>query len=333
MKKGVFTVMNYFAPKRGVLSMHCSATADKVTGRSSLLFGLSGTGKTTLSADPNRLLVGDDEHCWSDAGIFNIEGGCYAKAINLTPESEPDIFQALRYGAVLENVVLEEDRHVDFADTKITENTRGAYPIEFIQNAKIPCVADHPTDIIFLTADAFGVLPPVSSLSPAQAMYHFISGYTAKVAGTEVGVKDPTATFSPCFSGPFIVWHPSKYAELLAEKMKKHGARVWLVNTGWSGGAFGVGKRIKLAHTRAIVNAIHSGKLANVKTEKDPVFGLEVITECPGVPSEILNPRNTWADKAAYDTAAKKLANLFRENFKTYEAGVSAEVRAAGPSV
>jgi phosphoenolpyruvate carboxykinase (ATP) len=222
---------------------------------------------------------------------------------------------------------------VDFADTKITENTRGAYPIEFIQNAKIPCVADHPTDIIFLTADAFGVLPPVSSLSPAQAMYHFISGYTAKVAGTEVGVKDPTATFSPCFSGPFIVWHPSKYAELLAEKMKKHGARVWLVNTGWSGGAFGVGKRIKLAHTRAIVNAIHSGKLANVKTEKDPVFGLEVITECPGVPSEILNPRNTWADKAAYDTAAKKLANLFRENFKTYEAGVSAEVRAAGPSV
>jgi phosphoenolpyruvate carboxykinase (ATP) len=333
MKKGVFTVMNYFAPKRGVLSMHCSATADKQTGRSSLLFGLSGTGKTTLSADPNRLLIGDDEHCWSDAGIFNIEGGCYAKAINLTPESEPDIFQALRYGAVLENVVLEEDRHVDFSDTKITENTRGAYPIEFIQNAKIPCVADHPTDIIFLTADAFGVLPPVSALTPAQAMYHFISGYTAKVAGTEVGVKDPTATFSPCFSGPFIVWHPSKYAELLAEKMEKHGARVWLVNTGWSGGAFGVGKRIKLAHTRAIVNAIHNGALANAKTEKDPVFGLQVVTECPGVPSEILNPRNTWADKAAYDAAAKKLAALFRENFKTYESGVSPEVRAAGASV
>ncbi len=333
MKKGVFTVMNYFAPKRGVLSMHCSATADKQTGRSSLLFGLSGTGKTTLSADPNRLLIGDDEHCWSDAGIFNIEGGCYAKAINLTPESEPDIFQALRYGAVLENVVLEEDRHVAFSDTKITENTRGAYPIEFIQNAKIPCVADHPTDIIFLTADAFGVLPPVSALTPAQAMYHFISGYTAKVAGTEVGVKDPTATFSPCFSGPFIVWHPSKYAELLAEKMKKHGARVWLVNTGWSGGAFGVGKRIKLAHTRAIVNAIHSGALANVKTERDPVFGLEVLTECPGVPSEILNPRNTWADKAAYDAAAKKLATLFRENFKTYENGVAPEVKNAGPSI
>ena len=333
MKKGVFTVMNYFAPKRGVLSMHCSATADKQTGRSSLLFGLSGTGKTTLSADPNRLLIGDDEHCWSDAGIFNIEGGCYAKAINLTPESEPDIFQALRYGAVLENVVLEEDRHVDFSDTKITENTRGAYPIEFIQNAKIPCVADHPTDIIFLTADAFGVLPPVSALTPAQAMYHFISGYTAKVAGTEVGVKDPTATFSPCFSGPFIVWHPSKYAELLAAKMKKHGARVWLVNTGWSGGAFGVGKRIKLGHTRAIVNAIHGGTLANAKTEKDPVFGLEVLTECPGVPSEILNPRNTWADKSAYDAAAKKLATLFRENFKTYEKGVSPEVRAARPAI
>lgn len=333
MKKGVFTVMNYFAPKRGVLSMHCSATADKQTGRSSLLFGLSGTGKTTLSADPNRLLIGDDEHCWSDAGIFNIEGGCYAKAINLTPESEPDIFQALRYGAVLENVVLEQDRHVDFSATKITENTRGAYPIEFIHNAKIPCVADHPTDIIFLTADAFGVLPPVSALTPAQAMYHFISGYTAKVAGTEVGVKDPTATFSPCFSGPFIVWHPSKYAELLAEKMKKHGARVWLVNTGWSGGAFGVGKRIKLTHTRAIVNAIHSGALGNTKTEKDPVFGLEVLTECPGVPPEILNPRNTWADKAAYDAAAKKLATLFRENFKTYESGVSSDVRAAGPAI
>jgi phosphoenolpyruvate carboxykinase (ATP) len=333
MKKGVFTVMNYFAPKRGVLSMHCSATADKQTGRSSLLFGLSGTGKTTLSADPNRLLIGDDEHCWSDDGIFNIEGGCYAKAINLTPESEPEIFQALRYGAVLENVVLEEDRHVDFADTKITENTRGAYPIEFIQNAKIPCVADHPTDIIFLTADAFGVLPPVSSLNPAQAMYHFISGYTARVAGTEVGVKDPTATFSPCFSGPFIVWHPNKYAELLAAKMKKHSARVWLVNTGWSGGAFGVGKRIKLAYTRAIVNAIHSGALAKAKTKKDPVFGFEVITECPGVPSEILDPRNTWADKAAYDAAAKKLAGLFHENFKTYEGGVSPEVRAAGASI
>ena len=220
MKKGVFTVANYFAPKAGVLSMHCSATADKETGRSSLLFGLSGTGKTTLSADPKRLLIGDDEHCWSDEGIFNIEGGCYAKAVNLTPENEPDIFQALRFGAVLENVVLAEDRLVDYSNISITENTRGAYPIEFIQNAKIPCVAGHPTDIIFLTCDAFGVLPPVSSLSPAQAMYHFISGYTAKVAGTEVGVTEPSATFSPCFGGPFLVWHPNKYAELLAAKIE-----------------------------------------------------------------------------------------------------------------
>jgi phosphoenolpyruvate carboxykinase (ATP) len=330
MKKGVFTLMNYFAPKRGVLSMHCSATADKKTGRSSLLFGLSGTGKTTLSADPHRRLIGDDEHCWSDDGIFNIEGGCYAKAINLTPESEPDIFAALRFGAVLENVVLEEDHQVDFADTTITENTRGAYPINFIQNALIPCVAGHPTDIIFLTADAFGVLPPVSSLTSAQAMYHFISGYTAKVSGTEVGVKEPSATFSPCFGGPFLVWHPNKYAELLGQKMKQHGARVWLVNTGWSGGAYSVGKRIKLAHTRAIVDAIHSGVLSKAKTQRDPVFGLQTVSEVPGVPTEILNPRHTWTDKSAYDQSAKRLAELFRSNFVKYEGSVGAEVIAAG---
>jgi phosphoenolpyruvate carboxykinase (ATP) len=332
MKKGVFTVVNYFAPRRGVLSMHCSATADKQTGGSSLLFGLSGTGKTTLSADPNRHLIGDDEHCWSDEGIFNVEGGCYAKAINLTPESEPDIFAALRFGAVLENVVLEDDHTVDFADTSITENTRGAYPINFIQNASIPCVADHPTDIIFLTCDAFGVLAPVSSLTPAQAMYHFISGYTAKVAGTEVGVKEPSATFSPCFGGPFLVWHPNKYAELLAGKMKKHGARVWLVNTGWSGGPYGVGKRIKLAYTRAIVDAIHSGALAKSRTQRDPVFGFDVITECPNIPGELLDPRSTWSDSSAYDETAKKLAALFRDNFKAYEGGVSSEVKAAGPN-
>jgi phosphoenolpyruvate carboxykinase (ATP) len=332
MKKGVFTVVNYFAPKQDVLSMHCSATADKQSGRSSLLFGLSGTGKTTLSADPNRHLIGDDEHCWSDDGIFNIEGGCYAKAINLTPESEPDIFAALRFGAVLENVILEDDHSVDFTSTKITENTRGAYPINFIQNARIPCVADHPTDIIFLTCDAFGVLPPVSSLSPAQAMYHFISGYTAKVAGTEVGVKEPSATFSPCFSGPFLVWHPNKYAELLAHKMRKHNARVWLVNTGWSGASYGVGKRMKLAYTRAIVDAIHNGKLAKARTERDPLFGLEVVTECPHVPTEILDPRSTWADKSAYDRTARKLAGLFRGNFTKYESGVEPEVLAAGVS-
>jgi phosphoenolpyruvate carboxykinase (ATP) len=332
MKKGVFTVANYFAPKRGLLSMHCSATADRKSGRSSLLFGLSGTGKTTLSADPKRDLIGDDEHVWSDDGIFNIEGGCYAKAINLSPESEPEIFQALRFGAVLENVVLEDDRTVDFADTSITENTRGAYPIDFIRNARIPCMAGHPTDVIFLTCDAFGVLPPVSSLAPAQAMYHFISGYTAKVAGTEVGVKEPSATFSPCFGGPFLVWHPSKYAELLAAKMKQHNARVWLINTGWSGGGHGVGKRIKLAHTRAILDAIHGGALAGAKVQRDPVFGFEVATACPGVPSEILSPRDTWADKAAYDAAAKKLAGLFIDNFKKYEGGASAEVKAASPS-
>jgi phosphoenolpyruvate carboxykinase (ATP) len=332
MKKGVFTVANYFAPKRKMLSMHCSATANKETGRSSLLFGLSGTGKTTLSADPKRDLIGDDEHCWSDDGVFNIEGGCYAKAVNLTSESEPDIFAALRFGAVLENVVLEDDRTVDYADTSITENTRGAYPINFIRNARVPSMAGHPTDIIFLTCDAFGVLPPVSSLSPAQAMYHFMSGYTAKVAGTEVGVKDPTATFSPCFGGPFLVWHPNKYAELLAEKIKKHGTRVWLVNTGWSGGAYGIGKRIKLAFTRAIVDAIHSGSLATAKTQRDPVFGLNVVTECPAVLGEILIPRNAWTDKSAYDATARKLADLFRNNFKPYEESASAEVRQVAAS-
>ena len=331
MKKGVFTVANYLGPKRGILSMHCSATADRLTGRSSLLFGLSGTGKTTLSADPKRHLIGDDEHCWSNEGIFNIEGGCYAKAINLSPETEPDIFQALRFGAVLENVVLDEERLVDYTDVSLTENTRGAYPIEFIQNARIPCIAGHPTEIIFLTCDAFGVLPPVSLLAPAQAMYHFISGYTAKVAGTEVGVTEPSATFSPCFGGPFLVWHPSKYAELLATRIRLHNTRVWLVNTGWSGGGYGVGKRIKLAYTRAVVDGIHNGALACAKTRTDPVFGFDVVTECPGVPSELLQPRETWADKSAYDASAKKLAELFNENFKKYEKGVDAEVKAASP--
>jgi phosphoenolpyruvate carboxykinase (ATP) len=333
MKKGVFTIANYLAPKRGILSMHCSATADKQSDRSSLLFGLSGTGKTTLSADPKRHLIGDDEHCWTEEGIYNIEGGCYAKAINLSPETEPDIFAALRFGAVLENVVLDDERTVDYDDVSLTENTRGAYPIEFIRNARIPCIAGHPTDIIFLTCDAFGVLPPVSSLTPAHTMYHFISGYTAKVAGTEVGVKEPTATFSACFGGPFLVWHPSKYAELLAAKMRKHNARVWLVNTGWSGGGSGVGKRIKLAHTRAIVDGIHSGALASAKRQRDPVFGFDTVTECPDVPSEILQPREARADKAAYDVSASKLAGLFIGNFKKYESGVDAEVKAASPTM
>ncbi len=334
MKKGVLTMMNYFMPKRGVLSMHCSATADPVTGRSSVLFGLSGTGKTTLSADPHRALIGDDEHCWTDEGVFNIEGGCYAKAINLSAESEPDIYRAIRFGSVLENVVYDPATHaVDFTDTSITENTRGAYPIEFIPNAKIPCISGHPTDVVFLTCDAYGILPPVSKLNAEQAMYHFISGYTAKVAGTEVGVTEPQATFSPCFGGPFLVWHPAKYAELLAQKMKEHNANVWLVNTGWSGGSYGIGKRVKLAYSRAILDAIHNGTLANAPTETDPTFGFEVVTECPNVPSEILVPRNTWADKDAYDQTAKKLAHLFVENFKQYEGGVSGDVKAAGAKV
>lgn len=334
MKKGVFTVMNYLMPKRGILSMHCSATADKTADRSSVLFGLSGTGKTTLSADPKRLLIGDDEHCWSSTGVFNIEGGCYAKAIDLTPESEPDIFQALRFGSVLENVVLdEENRKVQFHDKSITENTRGAYPIEFIRNAKIPCVAGHPSDIIFLTCDAFGVLPPVSKLSTAHAMYHFISGYTAKVAGTEMGVTEPSATFSPCFGGPFLVWHPAKYAELLAKQMRDHKANVWLVNTGWSGGSYGTGSRMKLSLTRRIIDDIHSGELAKAPTQRDPVFGFDVVTACSDVPSEVLIPKNTWKDKAAYDATAKKLATLFINNFKTYQDGVTDEVKAASPVV
>jgi phosphoenolpyruvate carboxykinase (ATP) len=261
---------------------------------------------------------------WSDEGIFNLEGGCYAKAVNLTPENEPDIFHALRFGAVLENVVLEDDHSVDFADISITENTRGAYPIEFIQNAKVPCVAGHPTDIIFLTCDAFGVLPPVSALTPKDAMYHFMSGYTAKVAGTEMGITEPQATFSPCFGGPFLVWHPRKYAELLAAKMQKHGARLWLVNTGWSGGPYGVGTRISLRATRAIIDAIHDGALARAQTKRDPMFGLDVVTECPGVPGEMLLPRSTWNDPAAYDAAANRLAGLFRENFKQYESSSTA---------
>jgi phosphoenolpyruvate carboxykinase (ATP) len=332
MKKAVFTLMNYLMPKREVLSMHCSATVEPETGDSSVLFGLSGTGKTTLSADPKRQLIGDDEHCWTDDGIFNIEGGCYAKAIFLTREAEPQIFDALRFGAVLENVVYDKaDHHVDFNDTTITENTRGAYPIEFIPSAKIPCIANHPTHVIFLTCDAFGVLPPVSRLTPEQAEYHFISGYTAKVAGTEVGVTEPEPNFSPCFGGPFLVWHPGKYAQLLSKRITDHDAKVWLVNTGWTGGPYGVGKRIKLAQTRAIIDGIHGGLLDDATTTEEPCFGLHVVTECPNVPSEILTPRNTWSDGAKYDETAAKLADLFQENFQSYADGVSPAVLAAGP--
>lgn len=331
MKKGVFTIMHYLMPKRGVLSMHCSANEGH-DGNVSIFFGLSGTGKTTLSADPNRKLIGDDEHCWSEEGVFNIEGGCYAKAINLSPAAEPEIFNAIRFGSVLENVVFErQTRQVDYTDVSITENTRCSYPIEYIPNAKIPCVANHPDHVILLTCDAFGVLPPVSKLTPEQAMYHFISGYTAKVAGTEVGVTEPTATFSACFGAPFLVWHPTKYAEMLAQKLEKHGAQTWLVNTGWTGGAYGTGARMSLDHTRAIIDAIHSGALAEAPTVEDPLFGLAVPTACPGVPHEILVPKNTWADKSAYDKTARKLASLFKENFAQYESKASEAIRGAGP--
>ena len=333
MKKGVFTVMNYLMPKRGVLSMHCSATEGE-NGETSILFGLSGTGKTTLSADPNRKLIGDDEHCWTDNGVFNIEGGCYAKMIDLSAENEPDIYRAIRYGTVLENVIYDPDtRDVAFEDISITKNTRGSYPIHYIDNAKIPCMGGHPRNVIFLTCDAFGVLPPVSKLTPDQAMYHFISGYTAKVAGTEMGIDEPQATFSPCFGGPFLVWHPTKYAELLAQRVRAHDAQVWLVNTGWTGGAYGTGQRMSLPHTRAIVDAIHAGTLAGVETESDPIFGLAIPKECPGVPTEILQPRNTWADGAAYDDTARKLAVLFRDNFRAYESRASDATKAAGPQL
>ncbi len=331
MKKGVFTIMHYLMPSRGVLSMHCSAT-EGAGGDTSILFGLSGTGKTTLSADPKRKLIGDDEHCWSDEGIFNVEGGCYAKVINLSEQAEPDIYRALRFGSVLENVVYDDGtREVDYGSTKITDNTRGSYPIEYIGNAKLPAVGGHPSNIIFLTCDAFGVLPPISKLTAEQAMYHFISGYTAKVAGTEMGVKDPEATFSPCFSGPFLVWHPTKYAELLAAKMKAHKADAWLVNTGWSGGPYGVGKRMKLGFTRAMVDGIHSGELAKAELHADPIFGLSIPKAVPGVPSEVLVPRGTWKDGATYDEAARKLAFLFNQNFAKYQEFASEAVRAAGP--
>ena len=333
MKKGVFTIMNYLMPKKGILSMHCSANEGKA-GDVSLFFGLSGTGKTTLSADPRRALIGDDEHCWSDEGVFNIEGGCYAKCINLSKESEPEIFDAIRFGSVLENVIYDkQSRVVDYTSQAITENTRCSYPVEYIPNAKIPCVGKHPKNVIFLTCDAFGVLPPVSKLTPEQAMFHFISGYTAKVAGTEMGVKDPEATFSACFGAAFMVWHPTKYAELLADKIAKNGSQAWLVNTGWSGGGHGVGKRMSLKYTRAILDAIHDGSLAKSATVVDPVFGLVVPTSCANVPSEILIAKNTWADKAAYDQKAAHLASLFVKNFGKYADRASEKIRAAAPRV
>ena len=329
IKKSVFTIMNYLMPLRDVMPMHCSANVGE-DGHSAIFFGLSGTGKTTLSADSKRPLVGDDEHGWSADGVFNFEGGCYAKVINLSQKAEPEIWAAAhRFGAVLENVVVEESsRALDLASQAKTENTRAAYPVEFIANIVPDLRAGHPTTIVMLTADAFGVLPPISKLTPEQAMYHFLSGYTAKVAGTENGVTEPTATFSTCFGAPFMVHHPTVYAKLLGERIAKHEVTCWLVNTGWTGGAYGVGKRMAIAHTRAMVNAALDGTLGGTSFVKEPFFGLAIPSVVPGVPSDVLDPRNAWADKSAYDVQAKKLATLFFENFKKFEAHASHGVRA-----
>ncbi|HET7564915.1 MAG TPA: phosphoenolpyruvate carboxykinase (ATP) [Gemmatimonadaceae bacterium] len=333
LKKSIFTVMNYLLPKRGVLSMHCSANIGE-HGDTALFFGLSGTGKTTLSADPDRYLIGDDEHGWSEDGVFNIEGGCYAKVINLSEEGEPDIFRTTQmFGTVLENVVLEPNtRRVDFANQSITENTRASYPLNYIRNHVPGGRGGHPKNVVLLTADAFGVMPPIAKLTPDQAMYYFLSGYTAKVAGTERGITEPKATFSTCFADVFLVWPPEKYAEMFGERLRQQDAHVWLVNTGWTGGPYGVGRRMPLAHTRSMVRAALAGQLDNVPTHTDPVFGLAVPDAAPGVPHELLFPRETWKDTAAYDAQAKKLAEMFARNFEPFAPHVSEAVRKAGPN-
>ena len=331
-KKSIFTVLNYMLPLRGVLSMHCSANIGK-GGDTALFFGLSGTGKTTLSSDPARQLIGDDEHGWSDHGVFNFEGGCYAKMIRLSAEAEPQIYETTRrFGTVLENVVIDPaTRALNLDDASLTENTRGAYPIDFIDNAVPSGMGGHPANIVMLTADAFGVLPPIARLSAEGAMYHFLSGYTAKVAGTEKGVKDPSATFSTCFGAPFLPLNPNVYARGLGERIARHKSRVWLVNTGWTGGPFGVGSRMKIAYTRAMITAALSGALDNVQYRRHPIFNLDMPTSCPGVAADVLDPRSTWADTSAYDTQAAKLAAMFVENFKTFSADVDPAVIAAGP--
>ncbi len=332
IKKSIFTVMNYLLPERGVFPMHCSANADK-DGHVTLFFGLSGTGKTTLSADPLRRLIGDDEHGWSNEGVFNFEGGCYAKTIKLSKEGEPQIWNAIKFGSVLENVVLKADGSPDYDSAAIAENTRVTYPVEYIDNCIIPGIGGHPKNICFLVCDAYGVLPPISKLTPPQAMYHFLSGYTAKVAGTEAGVTEPTPTFSTCFGAPFWPLHPNVYAELLRKRMTEHNSAVWLINTGWSGGGYGAGSRMKLGYTRALIHAALSGKLNSVNYTTDEIFGVQVPASCPDVPAEILSPKNTWKDKAAYVDAAKKLAQLFIKNFEKFEGSVSQDVRKAGPRV
>ncbi len=330
MKKSIFSAMNFLLPPRNVLPMHCSANVGH-DGVSALFFGLSGTGKTTLSADPSRRLIGDDEHGWGAEGVFNFEGGCYAKCIRLSQKNEPQIWNAIRFGSVLENVVLHPHTSLpDYDDESLTENTRAAYPVDFIENCVVPGIGGHPRNVVFLTADAFGVLPPISRLTPEQAMYHFLSGYTAEVAGTETGITEPQATFSTCFGAPFMPRPPKIYAEMLGRRLREHSAQCWLVNTGWQGGQYGVGERMALPHTRAMVNAAVEGDLDNVPFEIEAAFGFSIPKACPGVPAKMLNPRNAWKDKAAYDRAAAELRDRFVKNFEKFDA--PAEVKAAGPS-
>jgi phosphoenolpyruvate carboxykinase (ATP) len=333
IKKSIFSAMNYYLPKRGVMSMHCSANYGKDPDDTALFFGLSGTGKTTLSNDTTRTLIGDDEHGWSNDGIFNFEGGCYAKVIRLDPEGEPEIYETTRrFGTILENVVMSsEDRRVDLDAATFTENTRSSYPISHIPNATRTGLGNHPKNIFFLTADAFGVLPPIAKLTRDQAMYHFLSGYTAKVAGTERGIVDPVPNFSACFGAPFMPLHPGEYAKLLGEKIAKHGSQVWLVNTGWTGGPYGVGSRMKLGYTRRMVSAALNGELDDVEMEIEPFFGLSVPKHVEGVPDEVLMPRNTWEDKEKYDAQAAKLVGMFAENFRAFADGVSEAIATAGP--
>ncbi|MFG0331554.1 MAG: phosphoenolpyruvate carboxykinase (ATP) [Phycisphaerales bacterium] len=330
IKKSIFYAMNYDMPDAGVFPMHCSANVAMDDPKNvALFFGLSGTGKTTLSADPDRALIGDDEHGWSDEGVFNFEGGCYAKCIRLSQEGEPQIWDAIKFGSVLENVVLDDRRKPDYDDGSLTENTRVTYPVDYIPHAQIPSIGGHPKNVIFLTADAFGVLPPISRLTRDQAMYYFVNGYTSKLAGTEAGVTEPQPNFSPCFGGPFLPREPKVYADQLAERIEKHGARVWLLNTGWSGGPYGVGHRVKLAFTRAMVSAILDGTLDSAEFEPDEIFGLQIPREVPGVPSKVLRPRATWSDPNAYDEKARSLAGRFRENDAKFD--LPDEVRDAGP--
>jgi phosphoenolpyruvate carboxykinase (ATP) len=333
MKKSVFTVLNYLLPARGVMPMHCSANMGK-DGDTAVFFGLSGTGKTTLSADPNRTLIGDDEHGWGENGVFNFEGGCYAKTIKLSAESEPEIFATTqRFGTVLENVVLDDNRVPDFNDGSLTENTRAAYPLHFIPNASETGRGHHPKTIIMLTADAFGVMPPIARLTPDQAMYHFLSGYTAKVAGTEKGVTEPEATFSTCFGAPFMPRHPAEYGNLLKELIARHGVSCWLVNTGWTGGAYGVGRRMPIKDTRALLTAALSGQLNNAVFRRDAHFGFEVPVAVEGVSTKLLDPRSTWVEGRAYDAQARKLVDMFVANFAKFEGHVEGSVRDAAPGI